>query len=99
MREIGVLTMFCWSGVSPDRVQIISVTQIQPAGTREYRSQVPRGHTQVKVRVVGALRLKNLKQSLQRHGFPRITVKTGVSWDHHVSARAKPGKNVKIHGR
>jgi len=82
--------------VSPDRVQIISIQQYTGVSTREVRALGGGGHTQVQVRVTGALRLNHLDQSLQRHGFPRVTVKTRVSWDHHVSARARPGKSLKM---
>jgi hypothetical protein len=84
--------------VSADRVQIISIQQYAGVSTRGYRAGTGGGHTQIQVRVAGALKLNNIDQSLARHGFPRVTVKTRVSWDHHVSARARPGKSLKMQG-
>ena len=81
------------AGVNPDRVKIISVSKYVPTGsTRSVRRNShqlikPKIKTQVQVRVAGAVRLKNVDIWLKKYGFSRSSVKTKLSWDHHVEAR------------
>ena len=84
-----------YTGVSPDRVKIISVTPFTgKTGKTGVRSTRQSAHPKVQIhfRVLGTLRLTGVDRSIRKYGIPMTALRTQISRDHHVDARPWPIK-------